>query len=376
MALKGIRVVELAGLAPAPFCGMILSDFGANVIRVDKAKGSVDIDRLDRGKRSIALDLKHASGQAIVHKLCSKADVLIEPFRRGVMEKLSLGPQLLLKENPSLVYARLTGFGQNGPYADRAGHDINYIALAGILSTIGRKNDKPIAPINLLADFAGGGMLCALGICMALLERTRSGLGQVIDANMVEGSAYLGTWLWTSQDMYIWGKPRGENVLDTGSHCYDTYKTKDGKYVAVGALEPQFYAALLEGLNAGEIDQFDDSDAGKSKLSSVFATKTREEWMEIFEGKDACVMPVLDLKEAPLHRHNQERQSFLKLPNGHHVPRPAPLLTRSPACPNLTRPSIGQHTEEILKEVGYTQQEINCLEKENVVKINSMNSKL
>jgi len=265
MALKGFRVIELAGLAPAPFCGMILSDFGAQVTRVDRVSDGRDVDRLCRGKRSIALDIKNENGAKVFRRLCASADVLIEPFRKGVMEKLNLGPDILLKENTRLVYARLTGFGQDGPMASAAGHDINYVALAGVLSMFRRKDQKPFPPINIVADFAGGGMLCALGITMALLERERSGKGQVIDANMVEGSAYVSSWLYKSRDLFVWGKPQGENLLDSGAHMYDTYQTRDGKYIAVGALEPQFYQQLVEGLGLTNDDLPDMMDFERNK---------------------------------------------------------------------------------------------------------------
>ncbi|KAG7164980.1 Alpha-methylacyl-CoA racemase-like [Homarus americanus] len=237
MALRGVRVVEMAGLAPAPFCGMIMADFGASVIRIDKPNAP-DIDSLGRGKRSIIVDVKKPEGRNIVKKLCSNSDVLIEPFRRGVMEKIGLGPKELKEDNSRLIYARLTGFGQSGPYADMAGHDINFVAISGLLSMLGRKEGPPTPPINLLADFAGGGLMCALGITLALFERSKSDQGQVIDANMVDGAAYTGSWLYSSRDMPLWCKPRGRNWLDSGAHFYDTYETSDGRYMAVGAVEP------------------------------------------------------------------------------------------------------------------------------------------
>lgn len=377
MALKNVRVIEMAGLAPAPFCGMVLRDFGASIIRVDKPQTAANDDRLARGKRSIALDLKQEQGRSVVRKLCRDSDVLIEPYRRGVMERLNLGPEVLMKENPRLIYARLTGYGQNGSFADRAGHDINYVALSGVLSMIGRKGEKPIAPINLLADFAGGGLMCAFGICLALLERTKSGIGQVIDASMVEGAAYVSSWLWRSQDHIIWGQPRGSNVLDTGAHFYDTYKTKDDKYVAVGALEPQFYEALLKGLqqNITDLPQF-EFDSGRQKLTAIFAMKTRDEWMRVFEGSDACVTPVLELNEAPSHQHNRERGTFIKSENGNYEPRPAPLLERTPAEPCSGSPKIGQHSEEILKELGYNDEEVARLLEDGVVQSAKTMSKL
>ncbi|XP_076065284.1 alpha-methylacyl-CoA racemase [Oratosquilla oratoria] len=371
MALRGMKVIELAGLAPAPFCGMIMSDFGANVIRVDKPF-SPDVDRLARGKRSIVLDLKKPEGVNVLKSLCSSADVLIEPFRRGVMEKIGLGPNKMLAENPKLIYARLTGFGQSGPYADMAGHDINFSAVSGLLSMLGRKDSPPTPPINLLADFAGGGLVCALGITMALLERTWSGAGQVIDCSMVEGAAYIGTWLYSSKDLWIWGKGRGENWLDSGAHFYDTYKTSDDKWMAVGAVEPQFYSKFINllGLDEDEVGQFDDYETMKKIVSSVFCQKTQEEWRKIFDGQDACVTPVLDIEEAPYHSHNKARNFFVKSARtGEYEPGPAPLLMRTPAKANVAvpPPNKGQHTEEILTEAGYSKEEISGLVEKKVV---------
>lgn len=357
MALRGVKVIEFAGLAPVPFCGMILSDFGAKVIRIDRPH-AFDLDRQGRGKRSIAIDMKKKEGLRIVKQLCADADVLIEPFRAGVMEKLGLGPKTLLSENPRLVYARLTGYGQNGPMSTRAGHDINYIATSGVLSYLGRKGEKPHAPVNLLADFAGGGMTCALGIVMALYERSQSGQGQVIDSSMVEGSAYVANWLWKSHKLDIWGKPRGENALDGGAPFYDTYETADKKYMAVGSLEPQFYVKLIQGLglNLDEYPQnMTDSNKLKQKFTKVFASKTQDEWTEIFKDTDACCTPVLEPGEAPLHPHNVTNKSFLQSTDGGFEPGPAPRLSRTPGVDRvLEAPRLGQHTVEILKELGFS----------------------
>ncbi|XP_063843808.1 alpha-methylacyl-CoA racemase-like isoform X5 [Scylla paramamosain] len=311
MALRGLRVVEMAGLAPAPFCGMIMADFGANVIRIDKTRGP-DQDRLGRGKRSLALDLKKPEGVNVARRLCSNADVLIEPFRRG------------------------------------------------LLSMLGRKGAPPTPPINLLADFAGGGLMCALGISLALLERSKSGKGQVIDANMVEGAAYVGSWIYSSQGMFLWGKPRGENWLDSGAHFYDTYETSDGRHMAVGAIEPQFYEELISllGLDAEEVGQFDEPEEMKKIIAARFKERTQAEWSKVFEGKDACVTPVLSMEEAPHHPHNVARNSFI--PSVYspdtYEPRPAPILSRTPATlpPGLRAPQIGEHTIEILTEAGYS----------------------
>nr|XP_053642964.1 alpha-methylacyl-CoA racemase-like isoform X2 [Cherax quadricarinatus]XP_053642973.1 alpha-methylacyl-CoA racemase-like isoform X2 [Cherax quadricarinatus]XP_053642980.1 alpha-methylacyl-CoA racemase-like isoform X2 [Cherax quadricarinatus]XP_053642987.1 alpha-methylacyl-CoA racemase-like isoform X2 [Cherax quadricarinatus] len=363
MALHGIRVIEMAGLAPAPFCGMIMADFGASVIRVDKPR-TPDIDRLGRGKHSIVLDVKKPEGRNIVKRICTNADVLIEPYRRGVMEKMGLGPEELMKTNPRLIYARLTGFGQSGPSADMAGHDINYVALSGLLSLLGRREGPPTPPINLLADFAGGGLMCALGIALALFERSKSGQGQVIDANMVEGAAYTGTWLYASRDLQIWGKSRGCNLLDSGSHFYDTYETSDGRYMAVGAIEPQFYEQLISllGLNIEEVGQFDDFSAMKKIITDKFKEKTQEEWTKVFAGKDACVTPVLTLDEAPLHPHNAQRGSFIPSSTpGYFEPGPAPRFSRTPGTAGTAAPKCGQHTLEILAQLGYSKDEIEQL---------------
>uniref|UniRef100_A0A8P0TBE7 Solute carrier family 45 member 2 n=2 Tax=Canis lupus familiaris TaxID=9615 RepID=A0A8P0TBE7_CANLF len=250
MALRGLSVLELAGLAPGPLCGMILADFGARVVRVDRlgARGNMNI--LARGKRSLALDLQRPQGAAVLRRLCARADVVLEPYRHGVMEKLQLGPEILQRENPRLIYARLSGFGQSGRFSKTAGHDINFLALSGVLSKIGGSGENPYAPLNLLADFGGGALICTLGILMALFERTRSGKGQVIDANMVEGTAYLSSFLWHSLQMGLWENPRGQNLLDGGAPFYTTYRTADGGFMAVGALEPQFYKLLIKALIA------------------------------------------------------------------------------------------------------------------------------
>lgn len=378
MALKGIRVVELAGLAPVPFCGMVLSDFGASVVRVDRTKTFVSSDRLARGKQSIAVDIKKPEGLDIVRKMCSRADVLIEPFRPGIMEKLGLGPERLLSDNPKLVYARINGFGQNGPLTKKAGHDINYISMSGLLSYLGKKGDKPSPPVNLLADFAGGGLTCALGIVMALYERTISGKGQVVDNSMVGGSAYIGSFLWRTQDIipYMWGKERGDNLLDGGTAFYNTYETSDGKYVSVGALEPQFFNELLKGLGLeGKVNQTDDPEEMKKTFRDIFITKTRDEWTHIFKDLDACFSPILEPQEAPQHLHNIANKTFLKNEKGEYEPGPAPRLSRTPGIDQIhLEPVIGQHTVSIMKNTGYNDDEIERLLKAGVIE--QTNSKL
>ncbi len=329
-ALKGIRVVEMAGLAPAPFCGMILADFGADVVRIDRV-GAPSFDQLARGKRSVGVNLKHPDGVATVLRLVERADVLLEPFRPGVMERLGLGPETACARNPRLVYARLTGFGQDGPYASMAGHDINYIAISGALSLLGRRGEKPLPPVNLLGDFAGGGMLCALGIALALVERAQSGKGQIVDAAMVDGAAYLSTFVYKFRNAGMWRDERGTNMLDTGAPFYDTYRTKDGKYVSVGAIESHFYAALLTGLGLDAAAMPHQMDQAKwpetaARFAEIFASRTRDEWCAVFDGTDACVAPVLSLGEAAEHPHNRARQLLIADTAGKTEPAPAPRL--------------------------------------------------
>ncbi|XP_074473703.1 alpha-methylacyl-CoA racemase [Sebastes fasciatus] len=382
MALAGVRVLELAGLAPAPFCGMILADFGAKVIRVDRTKVAMSLDTQVRGKRSVAINLKTSEGVALLRKLCVQSDVVLEPYRKGVMEKLGLGPQELLKENPRLIYARLTGYGQSGSYATAAGHDINYLAMSGLLSRLGRSGEKPYAPLNLIADFAGGGLTCALGIVLALLERTKSGKGQIIDASMVEGAAYVGSFVWKSRNIGMWDRPRGENMLDSGAPFYDTYETADGKHMAVGAIEPQFYTQLLQGLEL-------DAEALPPQMSSTdwpelrrifterFASKTQADWSRVFDGTDACVTPVLSFDQVSSHPHNQERASFMKDSSGEESPRPAPVLSRTPAEPCLASdPVIGEHTVEVLNEYGFTSADIDQMLSAGIVECNAVKAKL
>ncbi|XP_033019916.1 alpha-methylacyl-CoA racemase [Lacerta agilis] len=383
MALRGVRVLEMAGLAPAPLCGLILADFGAEVVRVDRSpRAAVSSDVQGRGKRSLALDLKQPRGAETLRRLCQKADVLIEPFRPGVMEKLGLGPDILLQDNPKLIYARLTGFGQLGKYAKLAGHDINYLAVSGVLSKLGRKDENPYAPINLLADFAGGGVMCAMGIIMALYERTKSGKGQVIDTSMVEGTAYLSSFLWKSQTIGLWNRSRGENLLDSGAPFYETYKTKDGKFMAVGALEPQFYKQFISGLGLDDYNlpgqmSFSDWPAMKNMFADLFSKKTQAEWCEIFDDVDACVTPVLAFDTAASHPHNKERGSFLKNDQEEISPRPAPLLSRTPATPSSKRdPFIGEHTEDILLDYGFSKEEISQLHSLKVIEFNKPKSNL
>ena len=361
-ALQGIRVVEMAGLAPAPFCGMILADFGADVVRVDRG-GAGSMDQLARGKRSLAVNLKSPEGVETVLRLIEKADVLLEPYRPGVMERLGLGPDVCHAVNPRLVFGRMTGFGQDGPYRNMAGHDINYIAISGALSLLGRKGEKPLPPVNLLGDFAGGGMLCALGICLALLERAHSGKGQIVDAAMVDGAAYLSTFVYKFRNSGMWRDDRGTNMLDTGAPFYDTYRTKDGEYVSVGAIEPQFYAALLAGMGLDASTMPHQMDQAKwaetaQRFSEIFASKTRAEWSAIFDGTDACVAPILNLAEVADHPHNAARTVLIPDGRGKLEPAPAPRLSRTPGDGSRPLPDVGQHTRAVLAEYGFAEGEV------------------
>ncbi|XP_068958550.1 alpha-methylacyl-CoA racemase-like isoform X2 [Petaurus breviceps papuanus] len=381
MALKGVRVLELVGLAPGPHCGMILADFGAQVLRVERL-GHHDPKWMARRKWSLALDLKRPQGADVMRRLCRQMDVLLESFRPGIMEKFGLGPEVLQKDNPRLIYARLTGFGQSGSLSKVAGHDINFLALSGVLSKLGRSSETPYAPLNLLADFGGGGLTCALGIVLALYERTQSGKGQVIDASMVEGTAYLGSFLWHSQNTVLWSQPRGQNVLDGGAPFYETYRTSDGKFMAVGAIEPQFYALLINGLglNCDELpDQLSISGwkEVKKKFADIFAKKTQAEWCKIFDGTDACVTPVLSLEKAALNEHNRERGSFITDDDDNVSPRPAPLLSRTPAVPsNKRNPLEGGHTEELLQEFGFSKEEIHQLNSDKIIETSTLKANL
>lgn len=369
MALKGVKVLEFAGLAPGPFCGMVLADFGATVIKIDRVGSGSNMDILSNGKKLIKLNLKTSKAADIVRKLSSTSDVLIEPFRPGVMESLQIGPDVLLKENPKLIYARLTGFGQSGYYQKRAGHDINYLGLTGLMSLFGRAHEKPAFPVNFAADFAGGGLTCALGIVMALYERSISGKGQVVDCNMVEGTAYLGSWLLKTQKLPYWGNERGKNMLDGGAHFYEVYETKDGKYMSVGAIEPEFYKALLNGLGytLDEVPQF-DFDKGKELLTIKFLEKSQGEWCKIFDTKDACVFPILSPNETKEHQHNKDRLSFYQ-DGDIAVPEPAPKLSRTPAqsTAKLATGEQEDNTIDFLKTLGYNEHDIQTMKKDGVI---------
>jgi alpha-methylacyl-CoA racemase len=367
--LQGIRVIEIAGIGPGPFAAMMLADMGADVIRVDRADKvqsplpeGPNSDVLARGRRSVGVDLKHPDGVETVLRLVEKADVLQEGFRPGVMERLGLGPDVCLERNPRLVYGRMTGWGQDGPLAHAAGHDINYIAQSGALGMIGRKGEPPLPPLNLVGDFGGGGMYLIFGIVCALLERERSGRGQVVDAAMVDGSASLTSMFWMFRNMGVWSPERGTNMLDTGAHFYEVYETSDGEYVSIGSIEPQFYRELLEktGL-AGEADlphQMDRSqwEPMKERLRAVFKTKTRAEWCEIMEGSDVCFAPVLSQQEAIDHPANAARQVFVEV-QGLHQPAPAPRFSRTKPEIQCPPPHTGQDTDGALADWGFSDEE-------------------
>lgn len=344
--LSGIRIIEMAGLGPAPFCGMVLADQGAEVLVVHRPGAAPDLrDPLARSRRLVEIDLKSEEGKAAVRELVHSADGLIEGFRPGVMERLGLGPDVLLEANPWLVYGRMTGWGQSGPMAQAAGHDINYIALSGALHAMGRVGEKPTPPINLVGDFGGGGMLLAVGMLSALLHVRGGGKGQVVDCAMTDGSALLMNMIWGFRATAGWRDERGVNLLDTGAHFYDTYATADGRHIALGAIEPQFYALFrrLAGLEA-DPDMDGQMDAArwprlKEKLTALFATRTRNEWCRLLEGTDACFAPVLSMSEAPAHPHNRERGTFVEL-DGVMQAAPAPRYSLTPLeAPVLARPA-------------------------------------
>ncbi len=368
--LAGIQVLEIAGIGPGPFCGMMLADMGADVVRVDRAgsvgardPGAPSLDVLARGRRSVGIDLKQAEGVETVLRMVEQADVLIEGFRPGVMERLGLGPDVCLARNPRLVFGRMTGWGQEGPMAHAAGHDINYIALAGALEPIGRAGQNPVPPLNLVGDFGGGGMLLAFGIVTALVERARSGAGQVVDAAMVDGAATLMAFFHGMKAMGGHGPGgRGTNILDTGAHFYDTYETSDGKYVSIGSIEPQFYAELIEKLGLADEElphQMDKSawPALKQRFEAIFKTRSRDEWCELMEGSDVCFAPVLSMDEVADHPHIRYRDTFVES-HGLTQPAPSPRFSRTSAA--LARPPAhpGQHTDEVLASFGFDTNEI------------------
>lgn len=380
--LEGVRVVELAGIGPGPFAGMMLADMGAEVVRVERAASVRDgapapvTDVLARGRRSVGVDLKHPDGRDALLRLVESADGLIEGYRPGVTERLGLGPDDCLARNPRLVYGRMTGWGQDGPYAPMAGHDINYVALSGTLSLLGRAGQPPTPPVNLIGDFGGGGMLLAFGMVAALLETTRSGQGQVVDAAMIDGSALLASMLWGFKADGHWGE-RGTNLLDTGSWYYDVFETSDGRWISIGSLEPQFFAELVRitGL-ADDVDgggpvaaQGDRAawPAAKARLAALIRTRTRDEWSALMDGTDVCFAPVLDLDEAPDHPHHRARDAFVRV-GGVTQPAPAPRFSRTPGAVRGPAVPAGQDTAEVLADWGFEPADIDALRASGAVR--------
>ncbi len=375
--LQGIKIVEFAGLGPAPFCAMMLSDLGAEIIRIDRKARQVESitnrkgNPVERGRRSLAVDLKSPAGITLVLRLLEQADALLEGFRPGVMERLGLGPDVCLQRNPRLVYGRMTGWGQTGPLAHAAGHDINYIALTGALHAMGRAGEPPAPPLNLVGDYGGGGMLLAMGVLAALLETRSSGKGQVVDAAMTDGTASLMTMFYGMKAANFWSDKRGSNLLDGGAHFYDTYACSDGRFIAIGAIEPQFYALLLE--KCGIVDSAFEKQmnpAGwpelKDKLSALFKTRSRAQWCELLEGTDACFAPVLDMEEAPQHPHNRARQTFITR-DGVVQPAPAPRFSRTVAEIQHSPAQPGEHSLQILRDWGFSADECKSLQADNVI---------
>jgi alpha-methylacyl-CoA racemase len=370
--LDGIRVLEFEAIGPAPFAGMLLADMGADVLVVDRPQSS-DLgltrerwyDVMMRGKRSVTLDLKNAASTEVVLELLGRADVLIEGFRPGVMERLGLGPDAALSRNPRLVYGRMTGWGQAGPLAPRAGHDINYIALAGVLNAFGRKGEPPVPPLNLVGDFGGGGMLLAFGVTSALLEARRSGQGQVVEAARVDGASLLAAMFSGFLASKNWSEERGTNILDTGAPWYDVYETKDGKYVSIGAIEGKFYGELLSRLELDREPLPSQHDRARwpemhKKFTDLFLTKTREEWCAVFAGSDACFAPVLSFSEARRHAHAVERHSFItskEVPQ----PSPAPRFSRTPGGVRRAPPERGEGGSEALRDWGFGREDLDRL---------------
>ena len=374
--LAGLKVVEMVGIGPAPFCAMLLADMGADVLRIDRpARGAraseAHSDVLARGRRSVALDLKKPRVVEAVLDAIRRADVLIEGFRPGVMERLGLGPDVCLRSQPALVYGRMTGWGQYGPLAHAAGHDINYIALVGALHAIGRSGEPPVVPLNYIGDFGGGGMLLAFGVLCAVLESRVSGKGQVVDAAMTDGAALLSAMMYGFKANDAWTNERGENMLDGGAHFYGTYACADGKYIAIGAIEPEFYALLLErcGIDGPMFHQQMDRDRWpvlKARLKDVFRTKTREEWCAVLEGTDVCFAPVLNWDEAPRHPHNRARETFVMI-DGVMQPAPAPRFSRTPADLPRPAPPRPANSAAVLSGWGLSADRLKALEDEGAL---------
>jgi alpha-methylacyl-CoA racemase len=376
--LAGIRIIEMAGIGPAPFCATLFADMGAEVIRIDRREKTdlglpgkePKFDVLHRGRKSVSVDVRTPAGRDVVRRLAKSADALIEGFRPGVMERLGLGPDILAELNPRLVFGRMTGYGQDGPMASVAGHDINYIGLSGALHAVGKTGTGPIPPLNLVGDFGGGGMFLAFGVVAALLEAKRSGKGQVVDVSMVEGSAYLMAAIYGFYAQGGWSDERGTNVLDGGVPYYDTYRTKDDRWVGIGAIEGRFFKELITrlGLQGEGLVQHDRAGwpRMRERFAAVFASKTRAEWETIFEGSDACFAPVLTMGEAANHPPNAARKSFVA-PNGVVQPAPAPRFSRTAPEIGKAPSELGADTDDVLDAWGFSREEVTGLREKGVV---------
>jgi alpha-methylacyl-CoA racemase len=373
--LQGTRIIEIAGIGPGPFAAMLLADLGAEVIRVERAAAvrgpaphTPHYDVSLRGRRNIAVDLKQADGVETLLELVGSADALIEGFRPGVMERLGIGPDVCLERNPKLVFGRMTGWGQEGPMAQAAGHDINYISLAGALAHFGRKGQAPVPPLNMVGDFGGGGMFLALGVVSGILEAQKSGQGQVIDTAMVDGSAVLMSMFWSMRAIGAFDEnARGSNLLDTGSHFYDVYECSDGEYISIGSIEPQFYAELLRLTGLAGDPEFAEKQMNKAswpelkeRIAALFFTKSRDEWCAIMEGTDVCFAPVLTMSEAAAHPHNVERETFIEV-GGIEQPAPAPRFSRTVPVVESPPAHAGQHTRDVLADLGLSADRIQQL---------------
>ena len=376
--LDGVRIVEMAGIGPTPFCGMLLADMGADVLRVDRLAASdlgvetpTHLDLLNRSKRSVAVDLKSAAGLSTVKQLIAGADVLIEGFRPGVMEKLGLGPAVCLQVNPRLVFGRMTGWGQTGPLSQTAGHDINYIAITGVLDAIGRRDQPPSIPLNLVGDFAGGSLYLAMGVLAAVIQARSSGHGQVVDAAIVDGVTNLLTMQRAFDQMKVWPTERGRGFLSGGAPFYDVYETQDGRYISIGSVEPKFYRELLSliGLADEVLPKQDDQrgwDTLRERFAALIKTRTRAQWCEVFEGSDACFAPVLDMDEAVTHPHNVARELFTEV-QGVLNPQPAPRFSRTPS--QISRPpsKTGADADEALADWGFTTDQVAALRRDRTI---------
>ncbi|HEX5588497.1 MAG TPA: CaiB/BaiF CoA-transferase family protein [Acidimicrobiia bacterium] len=367
--LAGVKVVELGSIGPGPFAGMLLSDMGAEVLRLDRSVGVGEMAGTERvtsrGRRAVAVDLKHADGLECALRLVEQADALIDPFRPGVLERLGLGPDACLARNPRLVFGRMTGWGQEGPLAHTAGHDINYIALAGALAHFGRAGEKPTPPINMVGDYGGGGAMLAFGIVCGILEARASGNGQVIDVAMVDGAAALMAIVWGFRALGVWDEALGVNMLDTGAPYYDTYETKDGKFVSIGPIERPFFVELLErtGITADDVETRNDRTAWPAKkdvYTELFLTRTRDEWCELLEGTDACFAPVLPMTEAAQHPHLVARGTIVEV-DGVQQPAPVPRFSRTPGAIQGPGVDVGQHTDATLADWGFSTDELAAL---------------